>query len=116
MQGRILYVGAKTDSNNLHRDIQNIEPYGTTLYEQSYHPQSVTQFHQKTFNSLCAKSKSNNIRAVQLSLSGHLTLEQFARRNQNSSNLNTFKKLIKTGVSNNSTFMVTTNLYSVINI
>ena len=36
MQGRILYVGAKTDSNDLHWDIQNIEPYGTGLYEQSY--------------------------------------------------------------------------------
>ena len=44
MQGRILYVGAKKDSNSLHRDIQNIEPYGTGLYEQSYHPQSVKLF------------------------------------------------------------------------
>ena len=44
MQGRILYVGAKTDSNDLHRDIQNIEPYGTGLYEQCYHPQSVKLF------------------------------------------------------------------------
>ena len=29
-QGRILYVGAKMDSNDLPRDIQNNEPYGTS--------------------------------------------------------------------------------------
>ena len=74
MQGRILYVGAETDSNDLHRDIQNIEPYGTGLYEQSYHPQSVKLFDQDTFKSLRAKSKSNDIWAAQLSLSGYLTV------------------------------------------
>ena len=34
----------RTDSNDLHRDIQNTEPYGTSLYEQSYHPQSFKLF------------------------------------------------------------------------
>ena len=90
MQGRILYVGAKTDSNDLHRDVQNTEPYGTGLYEQSYRPQSVKPFDKETFKSLRAKSKSNDIRAVQLSLSGHLTVEQSAGRNQNSCKLEHF--------------------------
>ena len=90
MQGRILYVGAKTDSNDLHRDIQNTEPYGTGLYERSYHPQSVKLFDQETFKSLRAKSESNDIWAAQLSLSGHLTVEQSAGRNQNSCKLEHF--------------------------
>ena len=90
MQGRILYVAAKTDSNDLHRDIQSIEPYGNGLYEQSYHPQSVKLFDWETFKSLHAKSKSNEIWAAQLSLSGHLTVGQSARRNQNISKLEHF--------------------------
>ena len=89
MQGRILYVGAETDSNDVHRDIQNTEPYGTSLYEQSY-PQSVKLFNYETFESLHAKSKSNDIWAAQLSLSGHLTEEQSAGRNQNSCKLEHF--------------------------
>ena len=90
MQGRVLYVGAETDSNDLHQDLQNTEPYGTSLYEQSYHPQSVKLFDQETLKSLHAKSKSNNIWAAQLSLSGHLTVEQSAGRNQNSCKLEHF--------------------------
>ena len=90
MQGRILYVGAKTDSNNLHRDIQNAEPYGTGVYEQSYHSQSVKLFDLENFKSLRAKSESNDIWAAQLSLSGHLTVEQSAGRNQNSCKLEHF--------------------------
>ena len=94
MQGQILYVGAKTDSNDLHRDIQNTEPYGTGLYEQSYHLQSVKLFDLETFKSLRAKSKSNDIWAVQLSLSGHLTVKQ-SEEIKTAANLNTFKKLTK---------------------
>ena len=90
MQGRILYVAAKTDSNDLHRDIQNTEPYGTGLYKQSYYPQSVKLFNKETFKSLGAESRSNDIWAAQLSLSGHLTMEQSAGRNQNSSKLEHF--------------------------
>ena len=44
MQGRILYIEAKTDPNDLHQDIQSFEPYGTGSCKQSYHPQSVKLF------------------------------------------------------------------------
>ena len=75
---------------DFHRDVQNTEPYGTSLYEQSYHPQLVKRFDLETFKSLRAKSKSNDIWAAQLLLSGHLTVEQSAGRNQNSCKLEHF--------------------------